>query len=285
MSFDDTLEKMFPELVPQMQPAYRKVTVRMLLSHTSGLPLGPSKTGPRKPIADPEQAIAARYTYVRNALVEKPVAKPGTKNVYTGACIIAVNYAERKLKKPYEDLMEQYLFRKLGMTTAGAFRMATLPDKMDGPWPHHDQGGRITFLPPKIDRGMSRAPAGQVCCSIIDLGKWAAAHLEGERGHSSVLKAATFRQLHALVTPPGKSTMSLARHRPGWAKGDVLWHNGCDGTCFALVQIVPQEDFAVCMATNYGGRGAKDACNKELAQLLVKRAREQRGGRGRQARR
>jgi hypothetical protein len=58
LSFDDTLEKMSPELLEEMRPAYRKVTIRQLLSHTSGMPYGPSKKGPRKPTADPEQVRA-----------------------------------------------------------------------------------------------------------------------------------------------------------------------------------------------------------------------------------
>jgi hypothetical protein len=54
----------------------------------------------------------------------------------------------------------------------------------------------------------------------------------------------------------------------------VLAHNGCDGWCYALVVIVPADNFAVCMATNYGGPEARDACNKELRGLLVRRAKE-----------
>jgi CubicO group peptidase (beta-lactamase class C family) len=271
LHFNDTLEKMFPELVGKMNPAYRKVTIRQLLSHTSGLPGRPSKLGPRQANADPEKAIADRYQYVCNALVDPPAAKPGTRSVYSGAAIIAVSYAERKLKKPYEDLMEQYVFRKLGMTTAGKFKMATPPDKLDGPWPHVQKGGRIVAQPPRKDRGMSRAPVGSVCCSVIDLGKWAAAHLKGERGHSNLLKAATFRELHATVRPPGQSTMSFGRNRPGWSRGVVLAHNGCDGSCYALVHIAPAEDVAICTVTNYGGPEAAKASNGELHQLLVKR--------------
>src|SRR6266436_10278011 len=114
LRFDDTLDKMFPELVEEIHPAYRKVTVRMLLAHTAGI-AGPKKTEPRKPIPDPKKAMANRYQYVRNALAEAPAATPGTKKIYGGSCILVVAYAEKKLNKPYEELMEQYVFRKLGM--------------------------------------------------------------------------------------------------------------------------------------------------------------------------
>jgi CubicO group peptidase (beta-lactamase class C family) len=270
LRFNDTLENMFPELVKEMQPAYRKVTIRMLISHTSGLPYTPTKGESPDNFADRKEAIANRYQYVRNALADKPAASPGTKNVYSGGAIIAVSYAERKLKKPYEELMQEYVFRKLGMTTAGKFRMATPPDKLDGLWPHVDKGGRVRPIPPRVFRGLSRLSVGGVCCSITDLGKWAAAHLKGERGHSNLLKAATFKRLHASINPPGaQTTMSFARTGVDWAKGPILWHNGCDGTCFALIHIIPQENYATCVATNYGGKKAAPACN-EVNLFLVK---------------
>jgi CubicO group peptidase (beta-lactamase class C family) len=75
LSFDDTLEKMFPELAEEMQPDYRKATVRMLLAHTAGLPGVPRKVESRKPTTDRKQAMANRYQYVRNALADPPLAR------------------------------------------------------------------------------------------------------------------------------------------------------------------------------------------------------------------
>jgi hypothetical protein len=84
-----------------------------------------------------------------------------------------------------------------------------------------------------------------------------------------LLRAETFRELHALVRPPGETTMSFIHRAAPWCRGEVLWHNGCDGTCFALVHLVPA-DYATCVATNYGGKGAEAACN-ELHLMLVRR--------------
>jgi len=41
VGFNDTMEEMFPELKEKMKPGIRTVTVRHLLSHTSGLPQAP----------------------------------------------------------------------------------------------------------------------------------------------------------------------------------------------------------------------------------------------------
>jgi CubicO group peptidase (beta-lactamase class C family) len=275
LGFDDTLETMFPELVPRMQPGYRKVTVRMLLAHTSGMPGDPKKVEPRQPTPDDlNQAMAHRYQYVCNAVVDPPLARPGEKNIYGGSCVIVVSYLERKLKKPYEELMEQYVFRPLGMATAGKFVMVSGPDALDGPWPHELKDGRYTPVPLLIGRGFSRAPAGGVCLSIGDLGKWASAHLQGENGHSNLLRSRTFRELHRLL-PGVHTTMSFGRQPAGWADAEVLWHSGAHVGISAAVNIVPAHNYAIGLACNCNGKDAGQA-QREVRDFLVKRAKAMR---------
>jgi CubicO group peptidase (beta-lactamase class C family) len=270
LSFDTTMEQMFPELVGQMQPGYRKVTVRMLLSHSSGMPGGPKKVEPRQPTPDDlNKTMAHRYQYVCNAVADPPAAPPGKKNIYGGSCVIVVSYLERKLKRPYEELMDQHVFRPLGMTTAGKFAMVSGPDKLDSPWPHDLKDGRYEPVPLRIGRGFSRVPAGGVCCSIGDLGKWASAHLQGENGHSNLLRSSTFRELHRLI-PVVHTTMSFGRQPAGWAGAEVLWHNGAHIGISADLNIVPAHNYAICVACNCGGKDS-GAAQREVRDFLVKR--------------
>jgi CubicO group peptidase (beta-lactamase class C family) len=271
LSFDTTLAKMFPELKKDMQPSYRKVTVRMLLSHTSGMPGGPKKAEPRKPTPDDlGLTMAHRYQYVRNAVAGEPEAKPGEKHIYGGGSVIVVSYLERKLKKPYEELMEEHVFRPLGMTTAGKFVMVSGPDKLDGPWPHSLKDGNFVPVPLLIGKGFSRAPAGGVCLSIVDFGKWASAHLQGENGHSNVVRSTTFRELHRLHGP--HATMSFGRGKPGWAGGaDVLSHGGAHVGIAASVHIVPAHNFAICVATNSDYKEIGEPL-REVKEFLARRA-------------
>ncbi len=269
LSFDTTMETMFPELVGKMQPAYRKATVRMLLSHTSGMS-PPEKAENRKPTPDDlKETMANRYQYVCNMAAQPPVARPGTKNVYCSSCVVVVSYLERKLHKPYEELMEQHVFRPLGMTTAGKFVMNSGPDKLDGPWPHKFEDGRYEPVELLVGKGFSRAPGAGACLSIGDLGKWASAHLQGENGHSNLLRSKTFRELHQFL--PGKiGTMSFGRQPTGWAKGDVFWHNGAHVGISAAVKIAPAENCAIGVASNSNGMNAGLA-EREVHDFLVKR--------------
>jgi CubicO group peptidase (beta-lactamase class C family) len=263
------MEQMFPELVRQMQPSYRKATVRMLLSHTSGMPGGPKQPEPRKPTPDDlNKAMANRYEFVRKTVGEPPLGKPGKTQHYGSTCIIVVSYLERKLHKPYEELMEQYVFRPLGMTTAGKFLMVSGPDKLDSPWPHDLKDGRYKPVELLVGRGFSRAPAAGVCCSIGDLGRWASAHLQGENGHSNLMRSRTFRELHRLQ-PGVNANMTFGRGRAPWAGAEILAISGAHVGLSAQVSIVPAHNYAICVATNCNGKDA-DQARREVRDFLVR---------------
>jgi CubicO group peptidase (beta-lactamase class C family) len=275
LSFDTTMEQMFPELVEQMQPSYRKATVRMLLSHTSGMPGGPKQPEPRKATPDDlDRAMAHRYEFVRKTVAEPPVGAPGKTQHYGSTCVIVVSYLERKLHKPYEELMGQHVFRPLGMTTAGKFLMNSGPDKLDSPWPHDRKDGRYGPTGLLVGRGFSRAPAAGVCCSIGDLGRWASAHLRGENGHSNLLRRKTFRELHGLQAGV-KATMAFTRGRPGWAGAEVLAIAGAHVGLSAQVAIVPEHNYAICVATNCNGKDADEA-RREARDFLARRVKAMR---------
>jgi len=268
MSFDDALEDMFPELKDTMQPDYRKVTVAQLLSHTSGMPYQPGKDESHERFKDLKDAVKNRYEYVKNALADRPVATPGTKCVYGGGQIIAAHYAEQLTKKPVEELYEEYVYKRLGWSGADHVNVTSGPDKLDGAWPHILREGKVVAAEPLGEHGKSRLPVGGVCRSMIDLGRLAADHLTVARGRDGlVLKAETYRKLHEL-RPPGESTMSWGRSGVDWAKGPCLWHSGATGDWFCLVHILPDEDFATCVATNYGGASCDQACQAAHLELV-----------------
>ncbi len=285
LSFDDTLEKMFPELAESMQPEYRQATVAQLLAHTSGLPYSPSKDESHERFKDLGDAVKNRYEYVRNALADRPVGKPGEKSVYSGGAVIAAHYAERLTKKPVEELFEEHVYQPLGWAGTDHLNTTSALDKVDGPWPHtRGPNGGLVPQPPLGEHGKSRLPVGGVCCTMTELARWAGSHLPAPKTvypGTRLLKAETLKKLHELQ--PGQSTMSWVRDGAEWAKGPVLWHSGATGTWFCLVHLVPDEGYATCVATNYGGENCAQACQAAHLELVkrVPRLREKMtGGRG-----
>lgn len=93
-------------------------------------------------------------------------------------------------------------------------------------------------------------PAGSVHCSIEDLARYAAFHLQGLRGMDGVLKTETVRRLHTPL--PGEHYMGgwVVNKEDGGERRDG--HEGTAGTFFAMVQLYPNENLAVVAAANIG---------------------------------
>lgn len=279
LDWDTTIAEIFPEMFPGHYAFYKNVTVRQLLSHTSGTPREPTMTQADID-AKGSTVIERRVAYVSAALSDKPEAWPGSKYIYSGGAIIAASMAERVTGQPWEELVTENVFQKLGMTTAGFGPMATPPDKLDAPWYHQVRKGQITPLAPHAQKIVAcRNPAGRsVHCSVIDLGRFAAFHLSGLRdaNHpSSLLKPQTFRQLYRVVKTKNAKrafyTTGGWRVQPtNWAKGHlVYWHSGqSKGRGYAIVHIVPKLNYATCVMTNVGGDDAAKAAG-EINLLLV----------------
>ncbi len=195
LRWNTTMDRMFPELVRGMQPRYRKVTVLQLLSHTGGFPYSPSM--PIEQItARGRNGVERRYAYVRAAVSDPPQVVPGTKVIYSGGAVVVMADIEKKTKKTYEHLMRDRLFRPLGMTTAGIADHMASEGKIDAPWGHRQANGKTTPVEPDHHSPVNgRQPVGGVYCSMADLGKFLALHLQGARGQGRLLKPQTFQVL------------------------------------------------------------------------------------------
>ena len=192
-----------------------------------------------------------------------------------GGGIIVASYAEQMTKVPYEQMMAEKLFKPLKMNRARFGTPASPGSKTsaDGPWEHVLQNGKVTpVAPDPAQSAQTRSPVGRnICCSVADFGRFAAVHLQGARGKSKFLKPDTFKNIHTAV---------LSGHAPGWmvatvswAKGTILWHNGTNLRNYALCHIVPQENYAICVMTNYYDDKVGAACD-EVTHLLARRIKE-----------
>jgi CubicO group peptidase (beta-lactamase class C family) len=268
LRWDMTCEEMFPHLRNEMQPAYLRVTVRELLSHQSGMPYQPSV--PQHELDKRAHTTEGRrYEYVMAALRDKPVFEPGTKFLYGGGPILVASYVERKMGAPYETLLHKYLLHPLGMTRTG-FGDNARPDTIDAPWQHEERDGRVIPVPPNAALSReARSPVGKnVHASIIDLARFCVMRLKGARGESHFLKAETFRELDAVVSPSHNACMGIFHEKRSWAKGVILTHNGGNGMSCSLFEIVPEMDIGVCVMMNIGSNEAYKVRNEICSRLL-----------------
>lgn len=258
-----------------MRDGYHGVTLEQLLQHRGGLP-GYTDVGEEeeKRLARlPGNPTRQREQFVAEALMEEPVAKPGTAMNYSNAgYTVAALMAERASGRDWEELMRSHLFGVAGMKQAG-FGWPATPEHPDQPRGHYREGGG--FRPQafgEYELGAFVAPAGDVHCSIEDLARYAILHLRGLAGHDKELLAETIQRLH---TPPPVETGEMG-YAAGWAivqspdVGVVHVHSGSAGTFMATIELYPQRDAAVVLATNTGVE-VGTAVSREITELVKKR--------------
>jgi len=251
IDWDTTLDEMFPELVPTMNAAYHQVTVGQLLDHTSGMPYSPVTP---EGVTDGRgrNTLQRRYEYVKAAVIDPPQAPPGTKFIYGGGPVLVACYLERKLGKPYEQMLREQVFEPLGMTHSG-FGDAAHPNSVNAPWQHGaDSAGHfVPINPDPAFAEQARSPVGRnVYCSVIDLARFAAVHLNGEHGRSDYLTPATFRTLHTPKPGAPDYGYDWCLNADSWAGKNTIWHNGCNGHNYAELTIGVARDFAVVALIN-----------------------------------
>jgi CubicO group peptidase (beta-lactamase class C family) len=248
MTFETTIGQTFPELSAKIQPAYRDVSVRHLLSHAAGLPTYRTSQSLRWLLTLKGTASEQRYAFVERVLTGPPRFEPGTRHEYSNAgAAIAGAMAERIGGSPYRQLVQQLVFARLGGYAAfGNPGLAAEPQ----PWGHiRTIPGTFEVTPanPVYTTPLAIEPAGDASPSMQDHGRFLQLHLRGLRGRDDVLKATTIQELHRA---PGSAMGWAVMPRDGVESHE---HVGSYGAYVAYATIQPSRDVAVGAFTNMGG--------------------------------
>jgi CubicO group peptidase (beta-lactamase class C family) len=256
LSFDETLEHALPEIAKEINPAFRAVTIELLLRHLAGLPGGGAFNEEFFRGFDEHWEVMRQRAWVaRRFLSRPPHHAPGSKFLYSNYGYIIVGHVlERRSGKPWESLIEEEVFRPLGIQGCG-FGPTTTAKTPNGNWAHAVKAGR--YEPTEEDNPPLLGPAGTVHCSLAAWSRFAWAHLGGVPGW---LSRASLDRLHAPWHGPGlppEKSVGL-----GWGVtrvGELRWtHGGSNGFNFAQIVIVPGRDGAVLVTCNAGdARGEK----------------------------
>jgi CubicO group peptidase (beta-lactamase class C family) len=249
-----------------MDPAWRDVTLAMLLTNTSGAPNGLAADGLWKRLWERRGTpVEERRKLVAGVLARAPEAPPGKRNVYSNAGFsIAGAMLETVTGKPYEALLAAELFAPLGMARAGFGAPGDPAAPAAGPTDplgHTLRGGELQ--PRELgfgdDNPPAIAPAGRVHAPLADWARYAALHLAAARGEElpEAFRGVDFAALHRPRL--ARYAMGWMVLEPGWSDGPVLWHNGSNTMWYCEIAILPKEDLAVLVATNTAHGATRDA--------------------------
>lgn len=263
LNFKTTLAEIFPERVSKMNEHFRTVTLESLLLHRSGMRVNAKFNHRKLPLID------QRLAYL-DSVVNHPPEFPLGEYHYSNAGYVAVGAVlERVTGKPWETLMRTFIFKRLGMKSAG-FGSPSRRGKVDQPWGHVWDDGK--FQPHYDDNPAGIGPAGTVHCSISDYLKFADFHASCGNRPVGFLSPGTFLKLHR---PPLGETYALGwgTGKRDWARGHVLTHVGSNNANYFVVWIAPEINFSVAAATNAAGGNTPAFLDQAIVQLANQCAR------------
>lgn len=184
LDWDDTLGEALGEAVPNMRPRYRDVTLVDLLRHRSGLPANDRiwhmfRYAMAYDASEPELSGAplldAKLTYAKRLLRRRPATKNRDFLYSNAGYVMAGLMAELATGQPYEQLMQDQVWRPLGITSAGFG-----PPARDGSQPQGHQGNDCApaDLDAPADNPEVLNAAGRAHMTLSDQMRFLRAHME-----------------------------------------------------------------------------------------------------------
>lgn len=277
LTWDSTVADSFPDLAEGMDPKWKAVTLRQLLTNRSGTPSDLSFDNLWGRLWQSNEPPPKARVMLTEAITRRPpVSEPGTTFLYSNAGFaIAGAMAERAAGQPFESLIERRLFEPLDITTAG-FGPPGLAGLNVQPEGHKDAATPVGVTHDS-DNPFAISPAGLVHMSITDWAKYVSLHLradaENPKRGMGLLKADSFDRLH---TPEGDYACGWMVTKRPWGDGRVLTHSGSNTAWFCVAWLAPKKDFAVLVCCNIGGdaggKGADAAAGALIQEYLKSKA-------------
>jgi CubicO group peptidase (beta-lactamase class C family) len=255
VGWDTTVADAFPEWAGTMNATIAQTTLRQLLAHRSGL--YQFSDDQQAKLTQANLSVTEQRRAFAHAVVDDPyLLAPGVLFKYQNAnYIIAGAMLENLFGQSWEDLITQYLFQPLGMTSAGFLSPAK--GGKPQPWGHYDNSG--TYAPTDGDNPSSLGPAGTVHASLEDWGKFIRLYLNGQEGGVTLTAATRAELMNAYTSNDPWFAVWPTSYGWGWGiseSGDkVLGHDGSNNYWYARAVVFVDKGYALLAVTNAAGLG------------------------------
>lgn len=258
IKWSSTPAQVWPAQAAKMDRRLRTVTLAQLLSHTAGI----------QPFEDDSELAAVpsfsgspeaqRAEFAKWLLARPPASNIGTFVYSNGGFGVASAMLEKVSGKSWEQLVRERVLSPLGLTSCGFGWPTPAADQPQG---HRLQNGAYA---PSEQSGTGALPiweaaAGDMNCSMVDLGRFGLAQLRGVLHERSLLRRATYK---IIEDAPGDYAYGWVKdpaglsHRGGVTQG---WHT--------FLFVSPKRHIVVALATNAREPGKTDEFMTEVIQL------------------
>jgi CubicO group peptidase (beta-lactamase class C family) len=216
--------------------AWKRITIRNLLTHTSGIAehtkIPELEEKRKREFLDPEEVV--------NVVGAKPLQfQPGERHVYCNTNYFLLGLIiTRVVGSPYSQFMSGRIFTPLGMRSTRLTDGKGAPDLAQG---YRSKGGKADYI-----RSTSE---GGIISTVLDLAKWITAYQSGR-----VLKKQTIEQMW---TPLTLNDGRRVGYGFGWivnidktTGNTVIEHGGFTHGFSNFLSLLPSEQLAVIVLTN-----------------------------------
>lgn len=278
LSWDDRVGDRLPAFRMYDPYTSQQMTVKDLLTHRSGLGLGEGDLM-FWPAANFTRAeVVERLKYL------KPATSFRSAYAYDNVLYIAAGELVGAVSgQPWEDFVQSRIMDRLGMQdTAPLYSRLKTQDRA---WGHGRIDGPIRgtgHMQPISSTAQSPTvgPAGGVCASARDMGRWMTAQLalgklaDGSRIWSEAQGKSMWRPVTLIgasalpQTNPGNTHFVM--YALGWGLQDnrgvpILNHTGGLNGAVCRTTLVPERNLAFCILTN----AEEEGCHQALGQMLL----------------
>lgn len=274
VELDAPVIRYIPNLRLSDPQAAQTVTLRQLLSHSSGLPA--------------DEQWPARVPPTREGIVgefaDMPLtAQPGTRFQYCSRCIVLAAYAlERITGQSWEAYTRTHIFEPLGMTTAsfGPRALEQVSDRAQ-PYRHDAVLGDVPVPWSRLQYLKPLAPGGGINASVAEMAHYALLQIgDGTTSGPRLVSAQMMTELHRPEISVGEDWTSSARteklhYALGWFTADangahVIYHFGGNPGFRAAIALVPSAKAAVVILTNGESNAFTAAATRSLIEQLLR---------------
>jgi CubicO group peptidase (beta-lactamase class C family) len=273
VELDTPLIKYIPDLRLSDPRVAQMVTLRQLLSHTSGLPPDPQW---------PQQVPPTREEIVSEFAKMPITAQPGTRFQYCSRCIVLAAYVlERITGQSWEAYTQAHIFEPLGMTAAsfGPLGLEHAPDRAQ-PYGHNAVLGEVPVPLGRLRYLQPLGPAGGIDANVDEMAHYALLQLgDGTISGHQVLSAQMMGELQRPEIAVGTDWTRVARSQDmhyalGWFTADVrgvhlVFHNGANPGFRAAIFLMPSSKAGVVILTNGESERFTSAATRGLLEQLL----------------
>ncbi len=249
-----------------LHPNIARITAHQLISNTGGM------ADIQAPVSQDDEALARM---VRGWKDEVRFTEPGQVYSYSSAGFWLAGYViEEVTGKQYADAMSELVFQPLGMnrTTLRPLMALTYPLAMG----HSVRGKEPAEIIRPAYNNVAQWPAGSIYSNVNELSRFAIAMLNGGRvDGKQMLSPEVFSKLQGkYTTMPGDTGVHYGYGLLNFEQRGVrvVMHGGFSRGYGSMVQMMPEQRFAIIVVTNKSGETLPRTREKVMEMFLPMKA-------------